>query len=52
MKIFFEATLPKIDSVSPCDIMIFPFFQNILLKIDIVSASCAICNMMYDAYAM
>jgi hypothetical protein len=52
VKIFSEATLPKINNVSPCDIMIFPFFQNILLQIDIVSASCAICNMMYDAYAM
>ena len=52
MKIFSEATLPKINNVSPCDIMIFPFFQNILLQIDIMSPSCAICNMMYDAYAM
>jgi hypothetical protein len=52
VKIFSEATLPKINNVSPCDIMIFPFFQNVLLQIDIASASCAICNMMYDAYAM
>jgi hypothetical protein len=31
---------------------IFSLFQSILPKIDIVSPSCAICSMMYDAYAM
>src|SRR5688572_9669849 len=31
--------------------MIFPF-QNIFPKIDVMSPSCAICSMMYDAYAM
>ena len=30
----------------------FSLFQIILPKINIVSPSCAICNMMYDAYAM
>jgi hypothetical protein len=31
--------------------MISPF-QNIFPKIDVMSPSCAICSMMYDAYAM
>jgi hypothetical protein len=38
--------------VSPCDLTRFSLFQSILPKINIVSPSCAICNMMYDAYAM
>jgi hypothetical protein len=44
--------MPKINIVSPCDLERFSLFQIILLKISIVSPSCAICNMMYDAYAM
>jgi hypothetical protein len=43
---------PKISIVSPCDLARFSLFQIILPKIDTVSPSCAICNMMYDAYAM
>ena len=31
--------------------MVCPF-QNILPKIDVTSPSCALCNMMYDAYVM
>ena len=43
---------PKMKIVSPCDLTRFSLFQSILPKINIVSPSCAICNMMYDAYAM
>ena len=43
---------PKMKIVSPCDLTRFSLFQSILPKINIVSPSCAICSMMYDAYAM
>ena len=52
MKIFSEATLPKINSVSPCDLAWFSSFSKHSPKINTVSPSCSTCNMLYDAYAM
>jgi hypothetical protein len=49
--IFRSYTL-KINIVSPCDLARFALFQSIFPKIDIMPPSCAICSMMYDAYAM
>jgi hypothetical protein len=48
----FRSYTPKINIVSPCDSAWFSLFQSIFPKIDIVPPYCAICNMMYDAYAM
>jgi hypothetical protein len=52
VNIFSEATLRRSILYLFCDLARFSLFQSILPKIDIVSPSCAICSMMYDAYAM
>jgi hypothetical protein len=47
-----RSCIPKINIVFPRDFAQFSLSQSVLSKVDTVSPSFAICNMMYDAYAM
>jgi len=47
-----RSCIPKIIIVFPHDFTQFSLSQSVLSKVDTVSPSFAICNMMYDAYAM